>query len=192
MERAGGDTGPFLYLGTMSAVRKSVPVLIILAALCEVPSLAADDAPIALRSAGTFRVHLDYPAIVSVGFGVITARMPASYACDEACLFRGFTISGAAGPRAGEIALGYGSLAGETGRGRWMMRPAFVGYGVRAAVERTWGSGASDDHRGDTYVGVEGAFGVAQAGLRLGVFRRVGNVQGEGDWRVFGGIGWGF
>ena len=66
------------------------------------------------------------------------------------------------------LAPGPGYSHAVTGRGRWVMRPPFVGYGVRAALERTWGSGASDAH-GNTYVGLEGAFGVAQVGVRLGV-----------------------
>ena len=45
---------------------------------------------------------------------------------------------------------------------------------------------------GDTFLGVEGAMAVAQFGLRLGVFQRVATSDGENDWRVFGGLGWGF
>jgi hypothetical protein len=33
---------------------------------------------------------------------------------------------------------------------------------------------------------------VAQFGMRLGLFRRVEPVAGQNDWRVFGGMGWGF
>jgi hypothetical protein len=101
------------------------------------------------------------------------------------------TIQGAAGLGGGEVAIGYGSLIGETGRGAWLLRHAFMGYGVRAAAVRTWG--ASTLHPdGATYLGMEAALVVAQFGLRVGVFRRTGSVAGERDTRVFAGAGWGF
>jgi len=143
------------------------------------------------RTAGLLRVHWDYPAKASLGFGVVVAKLPSSFECHTSCLLRGMTIQGAAGFGSGELALGYGSLVGETGRGNWLLRRAFIGYGVRAAFVRTWGASTLDP-QGETYLGVEGALVLAQFGLRLGVFRRADPVVGEKDWRVFGGMGWGF
>ena len=155
-------------------------------------TVRAEDASEASRTAGLLRVHWDYPAKASLGFGVIATRMPANFECKTACLFHGVTIQGAAGLGAGELALGYGSLVGETtGPGEWLLRRVYVGYGVRAAVVRTWGASTLDPS-GATFLGVEGAMTVAQFGMRLGVFHRVEPVPGQGDWRVFGGAGWGF
>lgn len=156
------------------------------------PAFGADaDGPGRSRTAGLLRVHWDYPAKASVGFGVIVAKLPSSFDCHTSCLLRGLTVQGAAGLGAGELAIGYGSLIGETGRGDWLVRHPFIGYGVRAAAVRTWGASTLDPH-GETYLGVEGAMAVAQFGLRIGVFRRTEFVFGEQDWRIFGGAGWGF
>jgi len=151
----------------------------------------AGDAAEASRTAGLIRAHWDYPAKASVGFGVVAARMPSDFSCHSPCLFRGVTVQAALGQGGGELAIGYGSLVGETGRGEWLLPRVFVGYGVRAAVVRTWGSSTLDPE-GATFLGVEGATTIAQFGLRLGLFHRVEPVSGEADWRVFGGAGWGF
>jgi len=170
--------------------RGFLPGLVVLA-LSGGAAVSAEDAAAAFRTAGLLRVQLDYPAIASLGFGVIATRMPANFECETACLFHGVTIQGAAGLGAGEFAIGYGSLVGETGGGKWLLRHVYVGYGVRAAVVRTWGTGAADPG-GAAFLGVEGAMTIAQFGLRLGVFHRLEPVSGQGDWRVFGGAGWGF
>lgn len=157
----------------------------------QLDAVRAEDALPALRTGGLLRVHLDYPTKVSVGFGVIAARIPANFECKTSCLFHGMTLQGAAGLGGGELAIGYGSLVGETGHGDWLLRRVSIGYGVRAAVLRTWGDSPIDPH-GGTFLGVEGEGAVAQFGVRLGVFRRVDPVYGERDWRVFGGAGWSF
>jgi len=156
-----------------------------------VSSARADDGKPALRTGGLLRVHWDYPAKASLGFGVILARMPESFDCKTTCQFRGATIQGAAGLGAGELAVGYGSLVGETGRGAWLIRHVYVGYGVRAVALRTWGSSTLDPE-GSTFLGAEGAFTIAQFGVTLGAFRRLDPSPGDRSWRVMGGIGWGF
>jgi len=143
------------------------------------------------KAAGLLRIHWDYPTKASVGLGVVVAKLPADFDCHASCLLRGLTIQGAAGLGGGELAIGYGSLIGETGNGDWLLRHAFIGYGVRAAFVRTWGASTLDPH-GENYVGVESGLVIAQFGLRLGVFRRAEPIVGEKDWRVFGGMGWGF
>jgi hypothetical protein len=152
--------------------------------------LHAAEAPETSRTAGLIGAYWAYPTKASVDFGVIAARLPADYECKTPCLFRGLTFQLSAGLGGGELALGYGSLVGETGRGEWLLRRVFVGYGVRAAVVRTWGMSTLDP-TGATFLGVEGAMTIAQFGLRLGVFRQVEGVSNQ-DWRVFGGAGWGF
>jgi len=147
-----------------------------------------EDAP---RTAGFFRAHWDYPAKASVGFGVVAARMPASFECQSACLYQGLTVHGAAGLGGGELALGYGRLAAESGRTHWLLQRTYVGYGLRAALVRTWGSSTLEP-QGATFLGVEAAMTVAQFGLRLGVFHDIGGSPEAVGWRIFGGAGWGF
>ena len=153
--------------------------------------LSAEDSAEAPRTAGLIGAFWNYPTKATIGFGMIATRMPANFECHTACLFRGVTLQGSAGLGGGELALGYGSLMGETGRGNWLLRRAFVGYGVRASVVRTWGLSTLDPG-GATFLGVEGAMTVAQFGIRLGVFHRVEPAAGQADWQVFGGAGWGF
>jgi hypothetical protein len=153
--------------------------------------LRAEELGEASRTAGVIGASWVYPTEATLDFGVIATRMPASYECKTSCLFRGVTVQVAAGLGGSEFALGYGSLIGESGSGVWLLRRVFVGYGVRAAVVRTWGLSTLDPS-GATFLGVEGAMTVAQFGLKLGVFHRVEPVSGQGDWRIFGGAGWGF
>ena len=176
-----------------SLTRRLVPTTILCIAIAAaVPGFAAEaDGPETTRTAGLLRVHWDYPAKASLGFGVVVAKLPSSFGCRTACHFNGVTVQGAAGLGGGELAVGYGSLVGESGHGDWLLRRDFIGYGVRAAMVRTWGASTLAPD-GDTFLGVEGAMVVAQFGFRLGVFRRVETVHGEKDWRVFGGAGWGF
>src|SRR5262245_64064628 len=109
--------------------------------------------------------------------------MPADFECKTPCLFHGVTLQVSAGLGGGELALGYGSLVGETGAGDWLLRRVFIGYGVRAAVVRTWGLSTLDPD-GATFLGVEGALTVAQFGEKLGVFHGVPSVSGDGVWSV--------
>jgi hypothetical protein len=154
------------------------------------PVLAQDAEPVT-RTAGLIRATWDYPTQASVGFGVIAAKLPANFRCKAACLYHGATIQAAAGIGGGELAVGYGSIVGDVGSGSWLLRHPYVSYGVRAAAVRTWGT-TTLDPSGATYLGVEGGVTVAQFSLRMGVFRRTETVYGEKDWRVFGGLGWGF
>jgi hypothetical protein len=184
---------PLVSTRSMRRVARTISSLLAAVAVLTVdPAFAADaDGEETTTTAGTLRVHWDYPAKASVGLGVVVAKLPSSFDCHTSCLLRGLTVQGAAGLGGGELAIGYGSLIGETGRGDWLLRHPFVGYGVRAAAVRTWGASTLDPH-GETYVGVEGGMVIAQFGLRLGVFRRAEPIVGEKDWRVFAGAGWGF
>jgi hypothetical protein len=163
-----------------------VLVAVLSTALAQGARADGDDSP---RSAGFVRAHWDYPQRASVGFGVIATPGSASGECSSACLYQGMTFQGSGGIDGGEVAIGYGRLVGELGRNPWMIQRTFVGYGVRAAAIRTWGTSSAVPI--GTYVGVEGAMTVAQFGLRLGVYRGAESDSPSG-WRIFGGAGWGF
>ncbi|HZN55797.1 MAG TPA: hypothetical protein VFB67_10810 [Candidatus Polarisedimenticolaceae bacterium] len=174
----------------VSTVRRLVLGLAV-GVLCAAATPAADDGPPVARTGGLLRAQWNYPGKAQLGFGAIVGHMPEDFDCKTTCLFRGATLQAAAGLGAGELSIGYASLVGETGRGDWLLRHVYYGYGVRAAVVRTWGSSTLDPE-GATFAGVEGAFTIAQVGWTLGVFRRLESVPGKSDWRVFGGMGWGF
>jgi hypothetical protein len=178
----------FLLIDRVSRALFHVAVVL---ALSSATGARAGDAPEASRTAGLMAAYWDYPTKASLGFGVVATRMPATFECKTPCLFHGVTFQVAAGLGGGELALGYGSLIGETGSGAWLLRRVFVGYGVRAAVVRTWGLSTLDP-AGATFMGVEGAMTVAQFGVRLGVFHQIESARGQADWRIFGGAGWGF
>ena len=159
--------------------------------LCGSLCARADDVPTERRTGGLLRAAWAYPGQASLTFGTIVTRMPADYDCTTVCPYRGATIQGTVGMGAGELAIGYGSLVGETGRGDWLLRRVYLGYGFRMALMRTWGTSeiAPD---GTTFWGVEGAFTITQFSLTLGAFRPVRPGDDPRSWRAFGGIGWGF
>lgn len=149
------------------------------------------DTQLERRTGGLLRAQWAYPAQAAVTFGVIVTKLPSDFDCKTTCLYRGATVQGTAGMGAGELTIGYGSLVGETGYGSWLLRRVYVGYGVRAALLRTWGTSELDPD-GRTYWGVEGAFTISQFSLTVGVFRPTIPDDATRSWRLFGGVGWGF
>jgi hypothetical protein len=171
--------------------RAARAALLILLPFLGVSAVRADDAPDATRSGGLLRASWGYPSQATLGFGVVVTKMPANYDCKTTCYYRGATIQGSAGTGAGELAIGYGSLVGETTRGDWLLRHVYVGYGVRLAVLRTWGSSTLEP-QGATFWGVEGAFTIGQFSMTMGAFRPMAPDGSDHQWRIFGGAGWGF
>ena len=132
------------------------------------------------RWIGSARIRASYPQRLSVGLGVLTARLPRAHEC--------------AGLAGGQLGIGYARVIGERRGGSPFLTHVYLGWGVRAVVLRTWGE-ASVTPANQTLAGVEGQFSVARASFSLGVLQRVspGDVDGDGK-RVLitGGIGWGF
>ena len=164
--------------------------VVVMAALLAT-SVWADDAPSERRTGGLIRAAWEYPGQVSFTFGTIVTRMPSDYDCTTVCPYRGATIQGTVGWGAGKLAIGYGSLVGETERGTWLLRRVYLGYGLRMALLRTWGSSQLDPH-GVTFWGGEAAFTITQFSLTAGAYRPVDPGADPRSWRLFGGIGWGF
>lgn len=156
-----------------------------------IDEIRAHDAKTSRRVYTLGRVAWAYPSQLAGSFGAIFTRLPVDYDCTTTCLLRGLTVHGTAGLGAGGLAIGYGSLVGETGADRTFIRHAYVGWGARAAFLRTWGS-ATLHPEGASYLGVETAATIAQFGLTFGAFRRLGPDRPGADWRVFGSVGWGF
>ncbi|HEX4823800.1 MAG TPA: hypothetical protein VFV19_05780 [Candidatus Polarisedimenticolaceae bacterium] len=164
---------------------------VIIAVLLGTTAALADDAPMERRSGGLIRAALEYPGQVSFTFGTIVTSMPADYDCTTVCPYRGATVQGTVGWGAGKLAIGYGSLVGETGAAKWLLKRVYLGYGLRMALLRTWGSSNLDPH-GVTFWGGEAAFTITQFSITAGAYRPVDPGADPRSWRLFGGVGWGF
>ncbi|HVQ34973.1 MAG TPA: hypothetical protein VMT33_03105 [Candidatus Bathyarchaeia archaeon] len=151
----------------------------------------AHDADRTRRIYGLARVHWDYPTELTGGSGILVTRLPKDYDCATTCPMRGFTVQGALGTGGAEASIGYASLVAETGRSRAFLRHVYVGYGIRAAYVRTWGS-SNLSPEGDDFVGVQSGWTIAQFSVTFGVFRRVPASDPGDRTKVFAGIGWGF
>jgi hypothetical protein len=137
------------------------------------------------------RIQWSYPQKLGGAIGAIVTRLPKDYDCTTTCLLRGLTVQGTAGLGGGGVALGYGSLVGETGASLRFIRHPYVGWGARAAYLRTW-RGSELEPGGANFLGAEAGVTIAQFNLVVGVFHILGPERPGQDWRVFGGAGWGF
>jgi len=170
--------------------RRFAAALLGLLALVPTPA-RAEEAPSERRTGGLLRAAWEYPAQAALTFGTIVTRMPSDFDCTTTCPYRGATVQGTVGMGAGQLAIGYGSLVGETGRGDWLLRRVYVGYGVRMALLRTWGTSELDPE-GRTYWGLQGAFTISQFSLTFGAYRPTSPSDDVPSWQLFGGAGWGF
>jgi hypothetical protein len=178
-------------LAILAAVLAAAPARAEDASGSVVDRVRAHDADRTRRVYGLARVHWDYPLELSGGSGVIFTRLPRDFDCTTTCLMEGFTLQGALGTGGAEASFGYASIVAETGRSRAFLRHVYVGYGIRAAYVRTWGT-SNLSPEGDDFVGVESAWTIAQFSMTLGVFRRVPASDPGDRTKVFAGLGWGF
>jgi hypothetical protein len=151
----------------------------------------AHDADRSRRVYGLARIHWDYPTELTGGSGILVTKLPRDYDCTTTCPMRGFTLQGAVGTGGAEASFGYASMVAETGKSRAFLRHVYVGYGIRAAYVRTWGS-SNLSPEGDDFVGVQSGWTIAQFSITFGVFRRVPASDPGDRTKVFAGIGWGF
>jgi len=140
---------------------------------------------------GTLRARLSYPQIASVGVGALWAAQPEDHECVEVCHYRGLIMQAEPGLSGGQFSVGWGRLVADRRRDGPFLTDVYVGWGLRAAVLRTWGDSPLDPED-QTLVGLEGQAAVARVGFTLGVMRRISPEQGGGRTVVTGGIGWGF
>lgn len=90
-----------------------------------------------------------------------------------------------------ELGVGYAYVVAMRPPGRPFLTEVYLGYGVRAALLRTWGR-APFDPATRNFAGLELAFSVAQVSFTLGYFRQISEGVGEVGGRWGGGMGWGF
>jgi len=151
----------------------------------------AHDADRSRRVYGLARIHWDYPTELTGGSGILVTKLPRDYDCTTTCPMRGFTLQGALGTGGAEASFGYASMVAETGKSHDFLRHVYVGYGIRAAYVRTWGS-SNLSPEGDDFVGVQSGWTIAQFSVTFGVFRRVPASDPGDRTKVFAGLGWGF
>ena len=177
-------------------------ILTTLAVALALPVRAADDAAMIervraheadqeRRSYGLARIHWDYPLELSGGAGVLLTSLPRDFDCTTTCPMKGFTLQGAVGTGGAELSAGWASVVAETGKSRSFLRHVYVGYGIRAAYVRTWGT-SNVDPEGDDFLGLQTSWTIAQFNATFGVFRRVPSTDPGDKTKIFAGMGWGF
>ena len=142
------------------------------------------------RVTGTVRVRFADPQRLAAGVGLVVAHLPADWACAAACDHRGLSAQVEVGPAGAQAGLGWARVIGpRTRRGSFLVHP-HLGFAFRAVAMRTW-DGARLDPPARTFAGAEGAFTIVGISVTLAVLRETAG-PGVGDWRIGGGIGWGF
>jgi len=152
---------------------------------------SAKDSPAAPRAVGLLRARLAYPQRVSAAVGGLFFREAADRDCSIFCAMRGPHVQLDVGLAGAEFGAGYAYVVAKRPPGRPFLNEVYLGYGLRAALLRTWGEAPFDPPTRD-FAGVELAFSVGQVSFTLGCFRQISEGAGEGGWRWTGGMGWGF
>jgi hypothetical protein len=143
------------------------------------------------RAVALARVRLSFPQRVSATIGAVVARQPKSYDCTSVCEFRGLLLQAEPGLAGGQLAIGWADVMGESRGNEQFLSRVYLGWGVKAALLRTWGD-ADLTPPDQTLVGVEGEFTVIQINFSLGLLRALSPDDARDTWIVTGGIGWGF
>lgn len=153
--------------------------------------IVADEQERELRIVGLTRFRASFPQRLSGSVGAMFVRQPVSYDCHTVCRFRGLIVQAEPGYSGGQLSIGYADLTGETGHRRRFLTKYFLGYGIKAALLRTW-NGADLTPSDQTLAGVEGEYSVIGINFSLGLFHHVGSGDPSDPWLVTGGVGWGF
>jgi hypothetical protein len=143
------------------------------------------------RMVGLGRVRLSVPQHVSGSLGMLIARQPGDFDCTTVCEYRGALLQVEPGLAGGQVSAGYAVVVGELGDNDHFLSNVFLGYGVKAALMRTWGDSSLSPPE-QTLLGIEGSFTVIRINISLALFRPVGSDDFDDPWIVGGGLGWGF
>jgi hypothetical protein len=143
------------------------------------------------RMVGVGKVRLSVPQRVSGSLGMLIARQPADIDCTTVCEYRGALLQVEPGLDGGQVSAGYAVVVGELGDNDHFLSNVFLGYGLKAALMRTWGD-SSLSPPDQTLLGIEGNFTVIRINFSLALFRPVGSDDPADPWVVGGGLGWGF
>lgn len=143
------------------------------------------------RVVGIGRVRVSHPQKLSGAFGALVVRQPQDYDCTTICDFRGLLLQAEPGLAGGQISAGYAVVVGEKRHSDFFITEVFMGYGVKAALLRTWGDSPLTPPE-QTLLGVEGDFTIIQLNFSLGLFRHFAGGDPDQRWQLAGGVGWGF
>jgi len=139
---------------------------------------------------GISRFRFSNPQKFSVGLGAIFVRQPKGADCSTGCLVHGWQFEVEPGLRGIQASVGWGKLAGETGRTKRLMYNVYYAWAVRGVVMRTRGDYAKN-HLAKTLLGVEGSFSIVRLNFSIGLLRGM-SADAEEDWVVSAGAGFGF
>ena len=143
------------------------------------------------RVVGLSRFRVSYPQRVSGALGAMWVRQPTSYDCSAVCDFKGPFVQAEPGLSGGQLSVGYAALKAEKRNNKHFLSRTFLGYGIRAALLRTWND-ASLTPPDQTLLGVEADLSIIHINFSLAVFHHVGSGDPDDPWIVSGGIGVGF
>lgn len=127
----------------------------------------------------------------AASLGGLLTSVQSDFDCHTICDLRGALVHVEAGRDAGQLAIGYARVFGETDRHERFMPKAYLGYSISGVILRTWRDGALGP-AGLDFVGVQGQFTVTSVSFRLGALWHVGGGSPQNDVAVTWGIGWGF
>lgn len=150
-----------------------------------------EDRDLERRVAGLTRFRVSFPQRASAAIGAMWVRQPARYDCSTVCEYKGLFVQAEPGLSGGELSAGYAVLMAEKGRNEHFLSKVYLGYGVKAALLRTWND-ADLTPSDQTLLGMEGDFTIIHINFSLGLFRHVGSGEVDDPWVVAGGVGWGF
>lgn len=136
------------------------------------------------------RLRITHPQQVSAAIGALVSAQPAGFDCVATCEYRGWLLQAEPGLAGGQLSAGWAKLVGGKAHRERFLSQVYVGYGFKAALLRTWGD-ANLSPPDQTFLGVESAVTIININFSLAGFRHVGSGAGD-DWRIAGGIGWGF
>jgi hypothetical protein len=156
-----------------------------------VASILAEENDTERRVVGLSRFRLSFPQRFSAAVGAMWVRQPVSYDCSSVCKLKGPFVQVEPGYSGGQLSAGYAVVMGERGDNKHFLSRAFLGYGIRGALLRTWND-ADLTPADQTLLGVEGDFSIININFSLGVFHHIGSGDPDNPWVVTGGVGWGF
>jgi hypothetical protein len=139
---------------------------------------------------GITRFRFSYPQKFSAGFGAIFVQQPKDTDCSTGCMVHGWQFEVEPGERGIQGSVGWGKLAGETGRTKRLMHNVYYAWAVRGVVMRTWGD-YPKTRLAKTLLGVEGSVSIVRLNFSLGLLRSLSSNAPE-DWVVSAGAGFGF
>jgi hypothetical protein len=143
------------------------------------------------RVFGLWRGAFSHPLSLSASLGAVVAGLPRTEDCRSLCELRGMTVHVSAGLTGGELAVGWAQLFAASDARRHFLTDVSLGFGVRAALVRTWGASRLEPPA-QTLAGVETALTITRVSFTLGVLVPLAAGAEHHRRTVTGSVGFGF